>query len=127
MKNFQKKNNFKYFLQSKPILFLFGILIVFFTWKMIGFFDKMQDTIKNKKIIEDKILELGRDKEKLTYDITNLNTNKGIEENIREKFGFVKEGEDMILVVDDKNLLEKKEENSERGFFSFFKKLFKSF
>ncbi len=125
MKNFQKGNRFKNIIQSKPVLLFLSVLILFFIWNMIGLFDKMQDTIKNRKIVENKINELQKDKEKLSFDIVNLNTDKGIEESIRNKFGLAKEGEDMIVVVEDKNLLENKKDEEEKGFFSFLKNLFK--
>ena len=112
-------------MQSKPVLFLLAILVLFFIWNMIGLFDKMQDTIKNRKIVEDKINELQKDKEKLSSDIASLNTDKGIEESIRDKFGLAKEGEGMIVVVEDKNSLEVKKNEEDKGFFSFLKNLFK--
>ncbi|MFZ3015908.1 MAG: septum formation initiator family protein [Minisyncoccia bacterium] len=111
-------------MQSKIALFLLGVLIIVFSWSIIQLIGKMQDTNKNKKIAENKISELQKQKEKLIYDITNLNTDKGKEENIRERFGFAKEGEEMIVVVDDKNLLDLGKETKTKGFFSFIKNLF---
>jgi len=125
MKNFQKSNKLRNIVQSKLVLFLLAILALFFIWNMIGLFDKMQDTIKNRKIVEDKINELQKDKEKLSSDIASLNTDKGIEESIRDKFGLAKEGEGMIVVVEDKNSLEVKKNEEDKGFFSFLKNLFK--
>jgi len=125
MKNFQKNNKFKNITQSKLFLLLLGILIIFFIWNIVGFFDKMQNTIKNRKIAEDKIMELQKDKEKLSSDIVSLNTEKGIEESIRDKFGLAKEGENMIVVVEDKSLLEVKKDEKDKTFFSFLKNLFK--
>ena len=112
-------------MQSKPFLIFFGVLILFFIFIMFGFMNKMEDTSKNRKIVEDKILELEKSKEKLNSEISKLKTEKGVEESIREKFGLAKEGENMILVVDEKNsLIEGKKTNS-NGFFSFLKNLFK--
>ncbi|MFA6524135.1 MAG: septum formation initiator family protein [Candidatus Paceibacterota bacterium] len=125
MKNFQKSNKFKNIVQSKPVLFLLVILVLFFIWNMVSLFDKMQDTVKNRKIVEDKINELQKDKQKLSSDIASLNTDKGIEESIRNKFGLAKEGEDIIVVVEDKNLSEVKKGEEAKGFFSFLKNLFK--
>ncbi|PIR69020.1 hypothetical protein COX93_00880 [Candidatus Nomurabacteria bacterium CG_4_10_14_0_2_um_filter_30_12] len=125
MRNFQKKGRFENIMQSKPFLIFFGVLILFFIFSMFGFMNKMEDTSKNRKIVEDKILELEKSKEKLNSEISKLKTEKGVEESIREKFGLAKEGENMILVVDEKNsLIEGKKTNS-NGFFSFLKNLFK--
>jgi hypothetical protein len=87
--------------------------------------NKTQETSKNRKILEDKIIELEKSKEKLNSDIIKLKTEKGVEENIREKFGLAKEGEDMILIIDDKNQRVDEAEPESSGFFSFFKNWFK--
>ena len=124
MRNFQRKGNFGNILQSKPALIFFGIIILIFAWSVLGFWNKMQDTAKNKKIVEDKVAELKQQKEKLNSDINSLNTDRGKEKVFRENFGLVKEGEDLIVVVDDKNPPPAPDASS-TGFWSFLKSLFK--
>ncbi len=121
--SFQKKRGWKNILQSKPVLAVLGILVLVFAWGVIGFMRKMQITAENKKIVEDKVLELQKEKEKLSSDISKLKTENGIEESIREKFGLAKEGEGVIVIVDDKNL-PKIQEQKPGGFFYFLKNLF---
>ena len=87
--------------------------------------NKMGETSRNKEIIEDKVTELEKSKEKLNSEIIKLKTEKGIEENIREKFGLAKEGEEMIVIIEDKNSEEAEKETDSEGFFSFFKNWFK--
>lgn len=125
MKNFKKRGRFENLMQSKPFLIFFGIIIIFFIFSMFGFMNKMEETRKNRKIAEDKIIELEKSKEKLNTEISKLKTEKGVEESIREKFGLAKEGEDMILVIDDKNTPTEEKEANSSGFFDFFKNLFK--
>ena len=84
----------------------------------------MRETSKNKKIAENKIVELKQQKEKLLSDINSLNTDEGKEKIFRENFGLAKEGEDVIVVVEDKNS-SRIEENVSSGFFSFLKNLFR--
>ena len=103
MKNFQRKMGLREIMQSKPVLILLGVVILVFAWSVLNFWNKMQETSKNKKIIEDKVALLKQQKEKLTADINSLNTEEGKEKIFRENFGLVKEGEGMIVVVDDKN------------------------
>ena len=124
MRNFQQKQRFKNILHSKIILTFFGILVLFFAWGVIGFMGKMKVTRENRKIAENKVAELEREKEKLSSDIAKLKSPDGIEESIREKFGLAKEGEGLIVVVEDKKKVEA--ENEESGWFlSFIKNLFK--
>lgn len=125
MRNFQEKNKFKKFMQSKPVLILLFIVVVAFAWKVIGLTGKLQETYKNKKIEEQKISDLENRKEKLISDIEKLGTDKGKEEIIRENFGLVKEGEQVIVIVDDKNQPEIPPQKEKNKFFSFLKNLFK--
>ena len=124
MKNFQQKRSFRNILQSKPVLILLVILVLIFALGVINFMGKMEITRENRKIAESKVAELEKEKEKLSSDIAKLNTPRGVEESIRLKFGLAKEGENIIVVMDDKNQPEMKTVPPS-GFFSFFKNLFK--
>lgn len=112
-------------MQSKPMLVLLGIVLLALFWSVCGIFIRMQETAKNRKIEEDKITDLQNRKDKLSKDIANLKTEKGVEENIREKFGLVKEGEGMVVVVDDKTDLSTESKENTSGFFTFLKNVFK--
>ena len=124
MRNFQEKIGIRHIMQSRLILVFLGVIILVFAWSVIQLVSKAEETAKNKNIAEDKIAELQKGKEKLSSDIAKFQTEKGIEENIREKFGLAKEGENMIVIIEDKNLPEKEEVES-NGFFSFLKNWFK--
>jgi uncharacterized protein YpmB len=111
--------------QSRPVLILLGILILIFVWNILGFWSKMEETSKNKKTVEDKVVTLKQQKEKLSSDINSLETDQGKEKLFRENFGLAKEGENMIVVVEDKNPPVALKTTSSSGFFSFFRNLFK--
>ena len=85
----------------------------------------MQDTRNNRRLAEEKFTQLQEQKEKLSGDIAKLNTEDGVEESIREKFGLVKEGEGMIVIVEEEVVEEVPEPSKLSSFFSFFKNLFK--
>ena len=103
MQNFQNKKNFKHVMQSKPFLILLGIMVLVFAYSVFGLIGKMRETIRNKNAAETKIEALQKQKAELSSNIDQLKTNQGVEENIRETFGLAKEGEGMVVVVDDKN------------------------
>ena len=85
---------------------------------------KMQITTENRKIAENKLADLQKEKEKLSSDISKLKTTSGVEESIRDKFGLAKDGEGLIIIVDDKNAVAAPKEKK-GGFFSFFANWFK--
>ena len=124
MRNLEKKRGWKNIVQSKPFLILFGIGLLIFSWNIFGFWNKMQETVKNKKIAEDRVVTLRQQKENISSEIDNLNTDQGKEKFFRENLGLSKEGEDVTIVVEDKNPPEAPKTKSS-GFFSFFINWFK--
>lgn len=112
-------------MRSKPVLVLLTIILIAFVWNIVNLTIKLEDTYKNKKIEQEKISDLENRKAKLSTDIDKLNTDKGKEEAIRENFGMVKEGEQVIVVVDDKNQTTDEPKKEDKGFFVWFKNLFK--
>ena len=85
----------------------------------------MEETKKNKEIAEARVLELKKSKEKFSFDINKFRTEKGIEEIVRENYGVVKEGENLIIITEDKNTTEDKKEADSSPFFYFLKNWFK--
>ena len=121
---FQNKRGWRNILESRPVLAVLGVLLLFFAWGVFSLLSKMEVTMENRKLVEDHISELEKEKTKLSADIDELKTPEGQEASIREKFGLAKEGEGLIIVVDDKNQSATTEEAATGGFWSFFKNLF---
>jgi len=122
MKDFQNKGKNR-ILYSLPVLVLFLVILVLFATGIIDFANKAKDAYQNRKIAEEKILELKERKTKLESDIGELNTDLGKERVFRENYGLGKPGEKVIIVVEDTNK-ESPEESSKTGFFDYFMDLF---
>jgi len=112
-------------MQSKPVLILLGVVILVFAWSVLGFWNQMRETSRNKQIVENKVIELKEQKEKLVSDIESLKTEEGKEKFFRENYGLAKEGENVIVVVEDKTPPAPAKTSFSDGFFSFFKNIFK--
>lgn len=124
MRNFQQKRGWREIIESWPVIIFLGFLLLVFAFGVVGFMSKMSATRENREVAEKKLIELENKKARLTSEITKLETEDGVEENIREKFGLAKEGEGLIVVVEDKNKVEVIVE--EKGWFaSFWDNLFK--
>ena len=117
MRNFQEKRWLKRILESPLVLIFLVVLIFIFAWNVFGFWGRMRETAKNRKIAEAKIEELQKEQEKLTTDIAKLKTEEGVEESIRDKFGLAKEGEGMIIVVEDKSEPKQNDSKNKDGIF----------
>lgn len=126
MTNFQpRKSKWRKVLESKLSLALLTILVFVFAWSVVGFSEKMRDTEEKRKIAEERLLELQAKKENLSKDIKKLETSEGMEENIREKFGLVKEGEGVIVIVEESDSEKDMEIEKESAFWNFLRNWFK--
>ena len=125
MRNFQNKKNTRGILYSRPVLVCIALILLFFMWGVVRFFIKMEETSKNRDIAELKLVELNKNKDKLISDIENLNTDRGKEASIRDKFGLAKEGEGLIVVVDEKVNTVENETEDKNWATSLWSKIFK--
>jgi len=124
MRNLQGKSKLKRFFESWPVLIVLSFLMVFFTWQLFGFWNKLQDTKQNRQNSEDKLSELRASYASLANSISSLETEEGIDENIRNKFGLAKEGEGVIVIVEDPNNGNKTPAPKENWLKKFFTNLF---
>lgn len=125
-KNYREGNkNFRRIFESWPALGLLCLILFVFIWNMFGFFGKMLDTGKNKRIAESKLNDLKNDKLELESRIASLNTDKGIEEKIREDYALGKEGEGLVQIVEEKKAKDSESEVKNSGLFSIFSGWFK--
>ena len=98
-------------MQSRPVLAFLFIAVIAFAWSVLGFWGK---------IVENKIAELKKKEETFSANIAILQTEAGVEYSIRDKFGWAKEGEGLIVIVDNKSPENNESEKNKGGFFSFF-------
>lgn len=120
----QQKKVWANIVKSKPVLALLCLLLLFFAWNVVRFWVKMGDTERNKDLAEDKVNSLKIQKEKLVADIENLQTEEGKEKFFRENFGLVKDGEEVVIIVDEKEELQKESNGFSSPFMNFLRNLF---
>lgn len=60
----------------------------------------------------------------LTAKINRLQTESGIEEEIRNTYGYIREGEEMVMVVDGETPVNKEKETEERSLWTRIKDWF---
>ena len=125
MRDFERKKKMRAFkrrIYSLPVLIPLLIVVAFTlrnVW-LVGVKSFQTEAAATKAHEELASLE---DREVyLEGKIDDLNEPFGIEAAIREKYGYVKEGEEMVIVVDEKR---KTGENTEQedGDMSFFEKI----
>jgi len=100
MLEFQEKRRLKNFLYSKVTLVILLILIAVAVNAVWGIYKKQHMAKVNLAKTAVVYAGLQAREKMLSSEIERLKTEEGKEEEIREKYGLVKPGEDVIVIVD---------------------------
>lgn len=82
------------------ILFVVLILLVRSTWKI---YQKHEEAKRSREAAEKELIALQQSGEGLVQKIKELESQRGQDREIREKFGVAKEGEEVVFIVKPKN------------------------
>ena len=100
MLEFQEKRKLKRFLYSKVTFTILVVLVALFLNAVYGVYKKQDITKDNLSKTASSLDGLLAREKMLSSEIERLKTESGTEEEIREKYGLVKPGEEVIVVVD---------------------------
>jgi cell division protein FtsB len=101
MLEFQEKRKLRSFLYSKTTLAILIIFIVLAANAVWGVYKKQSLTKENLAQTAATFDGLQAREKMLSSEIEKLKTETGKEEEIREKYGLVKPGEEVIIVVNE--------------------------
>lgn len=124
MAEFNRRNKYNFWHSPLVLIVLFCVLILFI-YNIIGLIEKERETTEKKNVILSNIETLRNREKTLSNDIEKLKTEEGVEETIRDKYQVVKEGEKMVVIVDEE---EKKAsitpKETKHGFVEWIKSIF---
>ena len=116
MLEFQEKRKIKRFFYSKVTL-IFLIILIFLLLKMVwSVYEKQALTKDNLAKTAASFEGLQAREKMLSSSIDKLKTDSGIEQEIREKYGLVKPGEEVIMIVDGEDSTNSEPVSSEISF-----------
>jgi cell division protein FtsB len=125
MAEFNKKQKNRFWHSPLALLALFLVVVVF-SYNMIGLMKKERETSKNKAAELAKIDDLRKREADLKQETDTLNTTEGVEETIRDKFQVVKPGEKMVVIVEPDQEQVPPPAPIDHSFWGFIKRLFGS-
>jgi cell division protein FtsB len=102
MLDFKQKNRVRRALYAKPTIIALVIVFLFVANGAWGMYQKSTTSITNKNSAEGELSSLKSREIELSQDIVNLSTDRGIEEEIRERFMVAKEGESVMVIANPK-------------------------
>ncbi len=120
MLEFKEKRKFKKVLYSKPAILLILVLLVFLVKPAWNAYTKYSESRENAQLAKARLEKLQERKNELTQKIENLGTERGLEEEIVDKFDVVRSGENVIVIVNKRETEEGVGEDDSGGFFSSF-------
>ena len=126
MAEYQKKSTNSLW-HSPLVLFVFFLLVLLFMYNMIGIIEKVRETNKRTTLVNIQISELNNREHMLSKDIDKLKTEIGVEATLRDKYQLVKNGEKMVVIVDQEASASEAVPAvpKSNGFVEFFRNLFR--
>lgn len=97
----RKIRNIKRNIYSLPALFILGILLFFAVQNVWSVGIKALQTNKASSEVGLAVLDLKEREKNLENQISSLNSPFGIESEIRKKYGYIKEGEEMVVITNE--------------------------
>jgi len=97
-----KEKNRHFFSLGNPwITFLLLALLVLFVIGVIRMYGKNRRTHQSRETVAQEIKELTNQKQGLVQDISELSTDRGVEETLRDQYHVKREGEQQIVIIEN--------------------------
>lgn len=116
MNRFIQKNR-RSKIYSLPVIVILLILVVFLaraTWKA---YNESVETKKQVALMQAEFDEVYSRTNSLSQGLASLKTQEGIEKEIRKKFSVAKEGEQVVVVIEDNATPTTSDIQENKGFF----------
>lgn len=102
--DFQQKRRIKDFFYSKPFLMILILILIFSLVSTFKVFKKMSLSRSEMKKSEERLIELEAKRTDLLAKISNIQTEEGLEREIRDKFSVAREDEKVVVIVPDEEV-----------------------
>src|SRR3989344_2854739 len=99
MRQFQDHRQWRRFLSSRPVQGLLILLLILVGESVARLYQRERVIAVDEQSLERELLTLKARRAELLAEVARLGTDRGVEEEIRERFGVVKAGEKVINLV----------------------------
>jgi len=100
MKEFQERRKRRGFFYSKKMIVLLFLVFLFLSYYMVKLYFKNRNAVSKRDETRKELVDLEQRNAGLEKDVNKLNTESGMEQEIREKFNVQKPGERTLIIVD---------------------------
>lgn len=112
------------FLKTKIGLTLLVLVAVFLLIGLFGFLDKLTTSNKNKKTEQAKLEFYESEKAKIESRLAEVSSEEGIDKTVRENYNLAKEGEGLVIILEEEDAGLQETKNKGGGLVDFIRRLF---
>jgi len=120
-----RRKKYERIIYSRPVVLLLIILLVVLSRAVIGVYEKAQSTEENLVEAEIELEKLDERGDLLEARLESLGTEKGVEAEIREKFNVVRDGENVIMLLEPEEIDSNIGKETKKSFWERIKSLFR--
>jgi cell division protein FtsB len=103
MRELQQKQKIKHQMYSIPALLGLLLVTILIVKGTVGVLEKEQESAADVQALKAKLGDLSNEQTNMKTDIASLNTEAGIDEEIKEKFNVSEPGEHVAILLDPTN------------------------
>ncbi len=123
-KDKQKRKRTQEIIFSIPALFILGVITILMMIAVWNIYVKSKETQENLDRITSVYDELHTRELELGASVNGLETSFGVESEIRDKYGLAREGEEVVVIIDDQAVGVDKKDQEKKSFWQKIKSLF---
>lgn len=124
MANFEQRGKYKNLMKSRILLAVILLFLLIISKAAFNVYKRERYSNENLEALKAKKENLLARADNLSEEIENLKTDRGKEEALREKFNVVKSGEEVIALVEPKEIATSTDEQG-KTFWAYIKSWFK--
>jgi cell division protein FtsB len=113
-----EKRRLRRYLYSKPVIAVLLVLIGLLSTAVWNMYTKQRETAEKRAQLAQSLAELEQREASLESEIERLRTQRGVEKEIRERFNVAREGERVMVIVNESKPKETAQETEQNGFWS---------
>lgn len=101
MREFQERRKTRNVIFSWPMI---GFLVVFNVVvgaRLTGIYMESSRAVEEAEAVDNELQAIASKKNNLEAEIKRLNTDQGVEEELRKRFGVAKSGEEMLIIINN--------------------------
>ena len=126
MLDFRERSKMRRIVYAKPTILVLALITIFTARGAFGMYQKSKEAIAKRDKATAELQVLQTREAELNEDIARLGSERGQEEEIRDRFMVAKEGENVIIVADPEgtkttHTVTINEDESDRPFFDRMK------